>query len=701
VRSLGLDAFFIPNASQVANEESGRRAGQSLPTLTLKQAIAKALADDNTNNIADRQPEIFLNYHPREHNVIKLWTSERREKRNNWGDVLKVPYPRYDPVQRRLKRWHLEKFFNTTSLTVDPKNDWNGFIQIAPGYSGREHQLLEHLQEHATLFFMPGPVHKDTGKIKSSLLDSTSSAYDPTKVDWYKTVMQVPDVKEIVALSFEKIVHDWKCVNGSHPDDASIPCDSKCDLRNLLTIDYKAQTAMLTDTSRVGPDNTRVSAPWKILQQCMATDQARKTFEVARYNVVKGEVQDHTMEMYVNDFTKPKYGLRARMTWFWLNRYATPSSTVNDWLLMYQQYYTVWTGALGNYRALSRKMFRDTALRKSLDQAEEIECGTAPIENFAREWLERFTVGLMAHNEGDVKRLARGLMNCKENAETFNADLITPGVIFSNVNETLWTVTEAEQNAVIDRILDYRSKPDEPPAAAQFLCSKLYEEFGRLPQDGILSSTGFAPEVVRCAEFLYDHNYDILYALTAILEDKTYFQDTLGTKKRWPMAVVLEPVIDLDFLHIKRNDGSNVWSAHWVKNKLNEVGMRPFEPQDVSGFALDTVWTLDRLTKAHKFLETTAWVPQTQLFSTDDFNTPETLASKLAPYSLGPSAPTKYSYSMKVCGPDLFVETNNQEGNQTIDSATLFQTHPNPSSRYNAWKESIRLSVTNVCRFVC
>ena len=49
-------------------------------------------------------------------------------------------------------------------------------------------------------------------------------------------------------------------------------------------------------------------------------------------------------------------------------------------------------------------MFVDEALRKSLDQLTEVECGTAPIENFAREWFERFTVGLEAHNEGDVKR---------------------------------------------------------------------------------------------------------------------------------------------------------------------------------------------------------------------------------------------------------------------------------------------------------
>jgi hypothetical protein len=39
----------------------------------------------------------------------------------------------------------------------------------------------------------------------------------------------------------------------------------------------------------------------------------------------------------------------------------------------------------------------------------------------------------------------------------------------------------------------------------------------------------------------------------------------------------------------------NSWSSR--------VGMPPFEPQDVSGFDIDTVWTLDRLSQVHAFLQ--------------------------------------------------------------------------------------------------
>lgn len=236
------------------------------------------------------------------------------------------------------------------------------------------------------------------------------------------------------------------------------------------------------------------------------------------------------------------------MTWFFLNFYATPATGVNDNLLMYKQYETIWRGALGNYRTLSLHMFNDGALRKSLDQLEEVQCGTAPIENFAREWFERFTVGLEAHNEGDVKRLAKGLMNCKEDGGSFNEDLVRPGIIFRDINETLWTLTQEEQMHVVDRILDFRLAAAEPPAAAQFLCAKLYGEFGVLSETGhdVESVAGFPSPVVGCAQHLYDHNYDVTFALEHILRDKENFFDTLGTKKRWPLAVLLGGIIDFD-----------------------------------------------------------------------------------------------------------------------------------------------------------
>lgn len=64
------------------------------------------------------------------------------------------------------------------------------------------------------------------------------------------------------------------------------------------------------------------------------------------------EISKDLYKDFLNDFSNPAYGLRARMTFFFLNFYATPSSNVNEWLLMAQQYRTLFrvvSGTIGSW----------------------------------------------------------------------------------------------------------------------------------------------------------------------------------------------------------------------------------------------------------------------------------------------------------------------------------------------------------------
>ena len=49
----------------------------------------------------------------------------------------------------------------------------------------------------------------------------------------------------------------------------------------------------------------------------------------------------------------------------------------------------------------------------------------------------------------------------------------------------------------------------------------LYEEFAMHPElrEGMMASiVGYSPDVVACARHLYDHNYDVTFALEHILQ---------------------------------------------------------------------------------------------------------------------------------------------------------------------------------------
>ena len=139
VKSLGLEKYFM-NYSV--------RAAHTLPVLTLQHAISLVLSPENTqlghNGVQVPQPKEYIQYKFRVGNPIKLWSQERREKRNNWPDIFRTMYPRYDPIERRLERWNLEKFFDMNSLTVDPSNPHIGSLQVNSQYIGQEEQVTMH-----------------------------------------------------------------------------------------------------------------------------------------------------------------------------------------------------------------------------------------------------------------------------------------------------------------------------------------------------------------------------------------------------------------------------------------------------------------------------------------------------------------------------------------------------------------------------
>eukprot|EP00854_Cymbomonas_tetramitiformis_P003337 gene3337-4195_t len=697
-KSLGLDQYLPTNYTG------------AMPTLG--EVISQLLGEENLNKGLNRSLEIYHDYQYRNTQKINLYNSKLRAS-NIWRHLHKLPYPRQDRFEQRVRRWRMERFFDMASVAVTAGGRggmlYEGSVNITSEFVGREGEILQEIQQRATSFYLPYAIYFDEAKgqyenLRSEVNATTGEVLieDVHLASWYQTVMFASDVLEVAGVTVEEILEDWRCDNttGTHPNDPNTTCDPQCDLPSMLNISVDAESAYLADNSWKGPDGTKYSSSWYILRACTedidpGSDWLKHSFE--QKDQVRTAVQNDLFSTYQQDFRNPETGFRARMTWFFLNWYATPLSGIDDdYLLMSHQYSAIWGGAVGNYRELATVMFSDQALRLSLDQLEEVECGTAPVENFAREYFERFTVGLEAHNEGDIKRLAKGLMNCKEDHETDNEDLVTPGMIFSDLNESVWTFTPEDRKAVVDRVLDFRTVASEPPAAAQRLCSKLYQEFGVSPgvgSNGTLSSMSLPPAVVECAAHLYSHNFELVAALEYILEDKPNFKGTLGQKSRWPTAVIFGPWADFDV-------EMSVWrGSNW--NKL--VGMPIFEPQDVSGFDLDNVWTLDRVSSAHEWLDTKVAAQARSWFNKLQFTDIQTMQSALAAYQV-PGTSDLYSFALYICDWDLFVPEEGEEELHIINATYLFDTsipeHSSKYRRYKVWTTAVDTAITNVCQFL-
>lgn len=107
--------------------------------------------------------------------------------------------------------------------------------------------------------------------------------------------------------------------------------------------------------------------------------------------------------------------LQEKMALFWHDHFATASRKVNSPPLMAGQLRLFHEHALGNFEHLLRLATRDPAMLIWLDN--RLNRKGNPNENFAREVMELFTVGLGHYTEQDVKEAARAFTGYTLNAD--------------------------------------------------------------------------------------------------------------------------------------------------------------------------------------------------------------------------------------------------------------------------------------------
>jgi uncharacterized protein (DUF1800 family) len=181
--------------------------------------------------------------------------------------------------------------------------------------------------------------------------------------------------------------------------------------------------------------------------------EARRKLEAAKFGWV-------TRMLYTQ---RP---LQEKMALFWHTHFATANSKVGNAVLMQQQIQLFREHALGNFETLLQKVTRDPAMLIWLDN--RLNRKASPNENFAREVMELFTVGIGNYTEDDIKEAARAFTGhslTREFAYTFNANQ------HDTRDKTFFRQTG---NFDADHILGILVRH---PATARFLTTKLFSWF--------------------------------------------------------------------------------------------------------------------------------------------------------------------------------------------------------------------------------
>jgi uncharacterized protein (DUF1800 family) len=294
--------------------------------------------------------------------------------------------------------------------------------------------------------------------------------------------------------------------------------------------------------------------------------------------------------------------LQEKMTLFWHNHFATaytkiagaygaeegarymaakPSEDPNQvrgQIELFRQF------ALGNFRDLLVAVAKDTAMLVWLDGRTNVK--GRPQENFARELMELFTMGVDTFAEADVYAGARvftgwNITRPSNAYYTFNyvaAQHDTSAkeftfAIYSNGSKTI--PTRAADSGIQDGI-DLISAVAGHPATGPRLARKLYQFF-------ISESSDPDPTLIsELACLYYRNNFEMKPVVEHLLLSRQFVDaSNRYTRYSWPAEFVARAIKEIGWIGFSVNE---------ALGPMSNMGQQLFEPPDVAGWDLGPNW---------------------------------------------------------------------------------------------------------------
>ena len=159
--------------------------------------------------------------------------------------------------------------------------------------------------------------------------------------------------------------------------------------------------------------------------------------------------------------------LEEKLTLFWHGHFATGDAKVRDYRMMLRQNEMLRRNADGTLRALLVGILKDPAMLVYLDNGENVKAH--PNENFGRELLELFTMGVGHYTERDVREAARAFTGWTNDVLEFRFDKSQHD--FGD-KTFLGRTGPLDGTDIIDTIL-------AQDATGEFVAAKLYRYFVR------------------------------------------------------------------------------------------------------------------------------------------------------------------------------------------------------------------------------
>jgi uncharacterized protein (DUF1800 family) len=287
--------------------------------------------------------------------------------------------------------------------------------------------------------------------------------------------------------------------------------------------------------------------------------------------------------------------LREKLTLFWHNHFATSNAKVQNAPLMFRQNCLLREHALGKFGPFLQAISKDPAMLTWLDSNRNVK--GKPNENYARELMELFSLGVGNYTERDIREAARAFTGWHTDRDGFQFD---PRA-HDDGSKTFLGQTGAWDGGDVVRIVLAQ------PAAARFLVRKFYHF--------LISEAAEPPAALLeplCVSFRKS-GYDIAGLVRTMLASRHFFSaHAFRQRVKSPVEYVLGAV---QAVYLRAGEGEADYRPlppQVLVGRLRAMGQDLFAPPNVKGWRggrswLNTATVLERANFADALALGTLW----------------------------------------------------------------------------------------------
>ena len=254
--------------------------------------------------------------------------------------------------------------------------------------------------------------------------------------------------------------------------------------------------------------------------------------------------------------------LVEKMTLFWHGHFATSADKVTDAELMFAQNALLREHALGSFEKLVQGIARDPAMLIYLDSTTNKK--SHPNENFAREVMELFCLGLGNYTEKDIQQLARCFTGWEVQRGEFKFNQYQHDYGKKTV---LGKSGDFDGNEGVEVILEQKAAP-------QFIAKKLVRFF-------VCDDDVPLEFIEPLAQKFRDSDLTVAPLVETILSSRYFYSEaSLGRKIRSPVKLGIGMLRALEATgNLKR-----------MSEELGELGQMLLYPPNVKGWDGGVAW---------------------------------------------------------------------------------------------------------------